>query len=129
MVSPLILILGFQGMPPSRLGFVCKPDMPPHINILFRARPPMNWTPIPDKFKCRDYEGVIGNVSNILERFEKNPPPERTILESKRTKKLKSILENIEKTKAMNYEKLKECKYNIRYLSVRGYLTILFLTL
>ena len=110
---------GFQGMPPSRLGFVCKPDMPPHINILFRARPPLEYVEKPIKGKCREYEGVIGNFDNILEKFEKSTPELRPT-ESKETKRLKSIVEKIERHKSENKEKLKECKYlNIKCLGKR----------
>ena len=80
---------GFQGMPPSRLGFVCKPDMPPHINILFRARPPLEFVEKPFKGKCRKYEGMVSNSKNILEMFEKTKP-ERRPIELTETKRLKS---------------------------------------
>ncbi len=110
---------GFQGMPPSRLGFVCKPDMPPHINILFRARPPLDYVEKPFKGKCREYEGVKGNFDNVLEMFEKSTPEIRPS-ESLETKRLKSIVEKIERHKSENKEKLKECKYlNIKYLGKR----------
>jgi len=110
---------GFQGMPPSRLGFVCKPDMPPHINILFRARPPLEYVEKLIKGECREYEGVVGNFDNILEMFEKSTPELRPT-ESKETKRLKSIVEKIEGHKSENKEKLKECKYlNIKCLGKR----------
>jgi hypothetical protein len=103
---------GFQGMPPSRLGFVCKPDMPPHINILFRARPPLEYIEKPFEGECRPYEGVFGNFKNLLEMFEKNPAELKPI-ESQETKRFISIVDKIEKHKAENKEKLKECKYLI----------------
>jgi hypothetical protein len=110
---------GFQGMPPSRLGFVCKPDMPPHINILFRARPPLDYVEKSFKGKCRKYEGVFGNFENLVEMFEKSPPELRQV-ESQETKRLKSIVEKMEKHKLENKEKLKECKYlYIKYLGKR----------
>ena len=109
---------GFQGMPPSRLGFVCKPDMPPHINILFRARPPLEFVEKPFKGKCRKYEGFVGNSKNLLEMFEKTKPELKPI-ELKETKRLKSIVEKIEKHKAENKEKLKQCKYLISNILVR----------
>jgi hypothetical protein len=118
------MILGFQGVPPSRLGFVCKPDMPPHINILFRARPPLSWVPIPEKRKCPEYSGLLSNSKHIFDKFEKTDPPVRVKTESKRAFKLINTVRSIEDNKALNHEKLKECKYNIRYLSVRRYLNI-----
>ncbi len=126
MVSSLMMILGFQGVPPSRLGFVCKPDMPPHINILFRARPPLSWAPLPYKGKCREYSGMLEETPNILDKFEKTNPPERIRIDDKRSLRMKNLVESIEKNKASNYEKLAQCKYNIRYLSVRRYLSIYY---
>ena len=118
---------GFQGVPPSRLGFVCKPDMPPHINILFRARPPLDFVPLPDKGPRRPYEGVFGLNKNILDFFQKTPPEKFIPDESKRILRLKAIIEKIEKHKAENREKLKECKYlNIRCLGRRYFPLFLF---
>jgi hypothetical protein len=112
--------IGFTGVPPSRLGFVCKPDMPPHINILFRARPPLDQVPRERRAKSTHYEGLTSSENNILERFEKTQPPKYIPIEDKRTKRLKSIVESVEKTKLENSQK--ECKYlNYKYLSVRRY--------
>jgi hypothetical protein len=102
--------LGFLGIPPSRLGFVCKPDMPPHINILFRARPPLDFIKKPEKGICRPYEGINDTFRNYRDLFEKDGPPERKDMDPFRIRKLKQVLENIEKNKAENREKLKECK-------------------
>jgi hypothetical protein len=122
---------GFQSIPPSRLGFVCKPDMPPHINILFRARPPLEFVPLPDKVKSRPYEGIFGLNLNggVLEYFQKGQPEKFKPDESKRILRLKSIVENIEKHKADNKEKLKECKWllNINYLCKRFFAYFYFL--
>jgi hypothetical protein len=119
MVSPLMMILGFQGIPPSKLGFVCKPDMPPHINILFRARHPLAWVHLPEKGKCPKYVGMIDSSTSILERFERTEPPIRTKTQNKRNLKLIDKIENIEKNKAFNHEKAYEYKNNIKCLSVR----------
>jgi hypothetical protein len=108
---------GFQGMPPSKLGFVCKPDMPPHINILFRARPPLEFVPRPLKGKCRSFEGVVGNF-DILEMFEKKQNEIQRI-ETPETKRFISIVENLEKHKSENKEKIKQCKYLISNILVR----------
>jgi len=112
---------GQQNVPPSRLGFVCKPDMPPHINILFRARPPLEWAPLPFKGKSRPYEGVVGIMaSEILEKFDKNAPEKYIPDDSKRIRRLKSIVESIEKHKQETRDKFKECKYLIyKYLGKR----------
>jgi hypothetical protein len=99
---------GFTGIPPSRLGMVCKPDMPPHINILFRARPPVEFVPRETKPRTRPYEGITFS-ENILDHFEKTDPPKYTPIEDKRVKKLKTIVTNIEKNKQDLANK--ECKY------------------
>lgn len=117
MVNKLSLIIdGLHGIPPSSLGFVCKPDMPPHINILFRARPPLPYIQIPDKPRYRRYDGVLANDSNLLNKFE-NVTPKREPFVDKSTENLLSIIEKNEKQQIINKERLKECKYfNIKYL-------------
>jgi hypothetical protein len=116
---PNNFLTGFQGMPPSRLGFVCKPDMPPHINILFRARAPLEFVPKPQKGKCRRYDGIYSGNQNLLELFENN---KSNIIptESKELNRLKGIAEQIEKNKAEIKEKIKQCKnLTIKYLGKR----------
>jgi len=109
-----------QGVPPSRLGFVCKPDMPPHINILFRARPPLEFIENSGKGKCRPYDGLLKFDSALLDNFDKNPPEKYIPDDTKKTKRFKSIIEKIEEHKLENNDKMKECKYlNIRYLGKR----------
>ena len=99
----------FQGMPPSRLGFVCKPDMPPHINILFRARPPLEFVPRPQKGKSRAYEGVLGALKEVSSLFSKEPPQRHILDDLKRLNRLKSI---VQKTEEYKREVMKsECKY------------------
>jgi len=121
---------GFQGLPPSRLGFVCKPDMPPHINILFRARPPLEYVPLPKKETSRKYDGVLGGGNNILDLFQKNNPEKYIPEGSKRINRLKSIVEKIEKNKAENEVKLQECKYLIFInILVRDNLFFIFVNL
>lgn len=99
---------------PSLLGFVCKPDMPPHINILFRARPALEWIPLPAKTAFKNYTGVFDSNGdkNILDLFEKIIPPRKQEDFSKYSLKLKNIVETIEKNKFLNKEKIKECKYH-----------------
>jgi hypothetical protein len=98
---------------PSLLGFVCKPDMPPHINILFRARPTLEYIPLPKKSSIKNYTGIFDSNSNknLLDLFEKTPPPKPQEEFSKYKLKLKTMVERIEKNKLINKEKFKECKY------------------
>jgi hypothetical protein len=105
------MIPSFQSIPPSRLGFVCKPDMPPHINILFRARPPLEFVPHPAKGKSRPYEGVFGFRKDLKDLFSKEPPQKHMIDDMKKLNRLKSIVKNTEDHKAENKDKMKECKY------------------
>jgi len=97
------------------LGFVCKPDMPPHINILFRARPALEWIPFPKKTTKKHYSGILDPNSNknVLDLFEKSEPPKREEELSKYQLKLKKIAETIEKNKIENKEKIKQCKFSI----------------
>lgn len=98
---------------PSMLGFVCKPDMPPHINILFRARPPMEWIPLPKKITKKHYSGIFDPNSNknIMDLFEKTAPPKKEPELSKYQVKLRKIVENVEKNRAENKEMIKQCKF------------------
>ena len=98
-------------IPPSELGFVCNDEMPPHINILFRARPPLPYLPMKPRDIRRNYTGVFdkGNNKDILSLFEKEPP---TILDKKEPKyilKLKDLVERLDRQKEINREKIKEC--------------------
>ena len=100
-------------MVPSILGFVCKPDMPPHINILFRARPNLEWIPLPKKPSVKNYTGIFDSdpEKNLINLFETNKPQKPKIEFSKSNTKIKNIIDNNEKNKQMNRRKLKECKY------------------
>ena len=93
-------------IPPSELGFVCKPELPPHINILFRARPPLRFLNYPHKGIHRHYTGVFDNEQNILNKFEKKQPK----IEKKLPKNVIKIIEtikSIEKEKEKNKERIK----------------------
>jgi len=100
-------------MVPSILGFVCKPDMPPHINILFRARPNVEWVPLPKKPAVKNYSGIFDsdNGKNIIDLFEKTKPQNEQIELSKKNTRIKNIIEKNEKNRNVNRRKLKECKY------------------
>ena len=102
-------------IPPSELGFVCKPELPPHINILFRARPPLQYIPIPYKGIRRKYTGIFdnGNSDNILSRFEKSSSPPKKEKDSKYIQKLKSIIQRMKNKKEENKKLIKECIYII----------------
>ena len=76
-------------IPPSELGFVCKPELPPHINILFRARPPLQYMEIPYKEIRRKYTGIFDNGNSILSYFEK-----KTLHLQKKLTKLQNIFKN-----------------------------------
>ena len=94
-------------IPPSELGFVCKPELPPHINILFRARPPLKFLNYPHKGIHRNYTGVFDiNNENIMDRFEKSTEKIETKL-PKKVKKIIDIIKNIEIEKEKNKERAK----------------------
>ena len=98
-------------IPPSELGFVCNDEMPPHINILFRARPPLPYLPMKPRYIRRNYTGVFdkGNNKDILSLFEKEPPPILDKKEPKYILKLKDLVERLDRQKEINREKIKEC--------------------
>ena len=99
-------------LPPSELGFVCKPDLPPHINILFRARPPLKYIDMQHKDIHRNYTGIfdLANNENILNRFEKKIPENLEIKQPKYILKLIDIIQKIENQKEVSKEKYKEWK-------------------
>ena len=96
-------------IPPSDLGFVCNPELPPHINILFRARPPLRFLKLPHKDIHRNYTGVfdLANNENILSKFEKEPPKNKEIKLPKHVKKIIEIIKKIEKQKEIKKERAK----------------------
>ena len=96
-------------IPPSELGFVCKPELPPHINILFRARPPIRFLNYPHKDIHRNYTGVfdLANNVNVLSKFEKETPQNKEIKLPKQVTKVIEIIKKIEKQKEINKERAK----------------------
>ena len=98
-------------IPPSELGFVCNDEMPPHINILFRARPPLPYLPMKPREIRRNYTGVFdkGNAKNIMSLFEKDHPPPLEKKEPKYILKLKNLVQRLDRQKEINKEKIKEC--------------------
>ena len=93
-------------IPPSELGFVCKPELPPHINILFRARPPLRFLNFPFKGIHRHYTGVFDNSENILDKFEKEHQKKEIKL-PKKIIKIIDIIKKIEIEKEINKERMK----------------------
>ena len=93
-------------IPPSELGFVCKPELPPHINILFRARPPLRFLNYQHKGIHRNYTGIFDSDINILDKFEKEPPKIEKKL-PKNVKKIIEIIKSIEREKEKNKERIK----------------------
>ena len=67
----------FNGPPPSKLGFVAKPEMPPHINILFRARPDLEYIETEEKYRNPKYDFVHDGNVDLDKLFEDGTPPER----------------------------------------------------
>jgi len=102
--------LGFMGVPPSKLGFVCKPDMPPHINILFRARPAFEYIKKSKLTPNTPYSGIFDGFRNYIDMFESFDKEKNKPNDASRTKKLFDIVEKSENNKVDNNEKLKECK-------------------
>lgn len=72
----------FNGPPPSKLGFVAKPEMPPHINILFRARPDLEFIEPEVKYSNPKYDFVHDGNVDLDKLFEDGPPPERQCRET-----------------------------------------------
>lgn len=93
----------FQGPPPSNLGFVAKPEMPPHINILFRARPPLEYVPPTEKKTKTRYAFVHDGNLDLDKIFEDGPPPERVCRETPAQRKERiwkeRVIEHYYKTK------------------------------
>ena len=99
-----------MGVPPSKLGFVCKPDMPPHINILFRARPALELRPSFPKTITYKLDGMFNEIGNFLKRFETENNVEKPVVESPSEIRLKEIVRKTENKRVENNEKLQECK-------------------
>ena len=98
-----------QKIPPSDLGFVCKPELPPHINILFRARPPLRFLNLQHKDIHRNYTGIfdLANNENVLHKFEKEIPKQKEVKLPKHVTKIIEIIKKIEKQKELNKERVK----------------------
>lgn len=100
-------------IPPSELGFVCNSEMPPHINILFRARPPLQYLPFKHHDIKRKYTGVFPTTENILSYFEKKAPSPNQKSDSKYIEKLKNLVIRLDQQKEKNKTLISECKYNM----------------
>ncbi len=63
---------------PSTLGFVAAQDMPHHLSILFRARPPLDHAQPLEKGKCKPLRGLIDGYRDFLDMFEDGEPPKKS---------------------------------------------------
>lgn len=94
----------FNGPPPSKLGFTAKAELPAHINILFRARPPLDHLETEDKEHRPKYDLIHDGNHDLDQIFEEGPPPERVLGETPAQRK-----ERIWKEKIIaNYLKIKD---------------------
>lgn len=100
----------FNGPPPSKLGFVAKPEMPPHINIMFRARPPLTYVEPEENKHTVKYDFIHDGNHDLDKIFEEGPPPERECKETPAERKEREWREKI----IEHYYKVKELrdKYN-----------------
>jgi len=89
-----------MGLPSSRLGFVAKPEMPPHLNTLFRARPPLEYIKPLEKPKYRRYDSIISDAGNFLGLFETTVPPERPKHETSVEKRRRELKEKLKEHRA-----------------------------
>ncbi|CDW74288.1 u1 small nuclear ribonucleoprotein 70 kda-like [Stylonychia lemnae] len=83
---------------PSTLGFVAKQDMPHHLSILFRARPPLEFAPHNEKGKCKPYTGYFDKHRDYFAMFEDGEPPKKQEIEKLEVKK-----ERIKREKLVNH--------------------------
>lgn len=98
----------FNGPPPSKLGFVAKPEMPPYINILFRARPPLDYVEPIQKEHLPKYDFVHSDNLDLDKVFEDGHPPERVCGETP-----EETRERVWREKVIeNYLKIKEQRKN-----------------
>ncbi len=102
------------GPPPSRLGFQAKMEMPAHINIMFRARPPLEFIkPIP-KNRCRPFDPIIDGRREYEALFEEQTDEELKqkdrAIESREKQKERAWEEKLKQNLKENAKKLKECK-------------------
>lgn len=89
---------GPTGMQPSLLGFVAKQEMPPHLSILFRARPPLDYAEPLEKGKCKPLRGLFDGLRDYMSMFEDQEPPKPKPLEKANEKK-----ERIKKEKLVKH--------------------------
>jgi len=98
-------------MQPSTMGYVFKQDMPHHLSILFRARPPLEYAEPLEKGKCKPITSYFDGHRDYFALFENEEPPkkpeiERPMEKRKRMKEMK-MMENLKKQE----EDKKACKY------------------
>ena len=98
----------FNGPPPSKLGFVAKPEMPPHINIMFRARPPLEYIEPEEKKHTPKYDFIHDGNIDLDKTFEDGPPPEREHKETPAERREREWKEKV----IDHYYKVKEARAN-----------------
>lgn len=85
-------------MQPSTLGFVAKTDMPHHLSILFRARPPLEHINPLEKGKYKPITGFFDQYRDYMALFEDTEPPKKIEIEKPGAKK-----ERIKKEKLVDH--------------------------
>jgi hypothetical protein len=56
---------------------VAKQDMPHHLSILFRARPPLEYREPIEKGKCKPLRGLLDGFRDYMNLFEEGEPPKK----------------------------------------------------
>ncbi len=84
--------------------------MPPHINILFRARPPLDYMKAEGKKKTFNLDGLFNGFQDYLNRFETKADIYQPEIESTNEKRFMDIVEKTEINRLANNDKMKECK-------------------
>ena len=67
-------VLNSMGLPTSNLGFLGKQDLPNHLSILFRARPPLEYAIPLEKKAYRNYDLILDPNQKIMDKFEITKP-------------------------------------------------------
>eukprot|EP01016_Furgasonia_blochmanni_P030314 TRINITY_DN3158_c0_g1_i9.p1 TRINITY_DN3158_c0_g1~~TRINITY_DN3158_c0_g1_i9.p1 ORF type:complete len:431 (-),score=88.74 TRINITY_DN3158_c0_g1_i9:198-1406(-) len=82
-------------------------ELPPHIQILFSARPQLPYVKPPTKPRCRKYDGLLDSHRDYLSTFEDGEPPEREYVETPKELKEKAMKKKLDDHKAELKELMK----------------------
>ncbi|TNV73716.1 hypothetical protein FGO68_gene13667 [Halteria grandinella] len=97
-----------SGQRSSLLGFVAKQEMPDHLSILFRARPPIGYAePIP-KGKCKPITSYFDGLRDYMSLFEQTEPPKPKAQEKANEKKERIKKEKITQHLVAQKEEVKK---------------------